>query len=68
MKPVANLYANLCGHRQMGLRYDDLIPEERQDVQKVRRSFISFHKSLVEKCLADLYMIGDWAIDSERII
>jgi ubiquinol-cytochrome c reductase subunit 7 len=35
LKPVANAYANALGHRQHGLRYDDLIIEEREDVQKV---------------------------------
>ena len=28
LKPVANAYANATGHRQMGLRYDDLLIEE----------------------------------------
>lgn len=35
LKPIANAYANLTGHRQHGLKYDDLIIEEREDVQKV---------------------------------
>ncbi|SNX86213.1 probable ubiquinol--cytochrome-c reductase [Melanopsichium pennsylvanicum] len=34
LKPVANAYANATGHRQMGLRYDDLIIEESERVQK----------------------------------
>ncbi|CBQ68908.1 probable ubiquinol--cytochrome-c reductase [Sporisorium reilianum SRZ2] len=34
LKPVANAYANATGHRQMGLRYDDLIIEESDRVQK----------------------------------
>lgn len=34
LKPVANAYANATGHRQMGLRYDDLMVEESPRVQK----------------------------------
>lgn len=34
LKPVANWYVNLAGHRQMGLRTDDLIPEESDVVQQ----------------------------------
>lgn len=34
LKPVANAYANATGHRQMGLRYDDLMVEESSRVQK----------------------------------
>ncbi|CAK7239806.1 MAG: Cytochrome b-c1 complex subunit 7, mitochondrial [Sporothrix thermara] len=34
LKPVANWYANLAGYRQMGLRADDLIPEENDVVQQ----------------------------------
>ncbi|KAI9622024.1 hypothetical protein H4Q26_015462 [Puccinia striiformis f. sp. tritici PST-130] len=34
LKPVATWYANLAGYRQMGLRYDDLIMEENQTMQK----------------------------------
>ncbi|KAJ1020514.1 hypothetical protein NDA13_005830 [Ustilago tritici] len=34
LKPVANAYANSTGHRQMGLRYDDLMVEESPRVQK----------------------------------
>ncbi|EIW65865.1 hypothetical protein TREMEDRAFT_35809, partial [Tremella mesenterica DSM 1558] len=34
LKPIASIYANAAGHRKMGLRYDDLIIEEREDVQK----------------------------------
>lgn len=40
LKPLANAYAQITGHRQHGLRYDDLIIEEREDVTKV--SYISF--------------------------
>jgi hypothetical protein len=36
LKPLANAYAHITGYRQHGLRYDDLIIEEREDVQKVR--------------------------------
>jgi hypothetical protein len=35
LKPLANLYVDAAGYRKMGLRYDDLIVEEREDVQKV---------------------------------
>lgn len=35
LRPLANAYARAVGHRQVGLRYDDLIVEEREDVQKV---------------------------------
>ncbi|CAG8745312.1 14232_t:CDS:2 [Cetraspora pellucida] len=28
LKPVANYYASLVGHRQLGLRYDDLMEDE----------------------------------------
>ena len=34
LKPVAKPYANSTGHRQMGLRYDDLMIEESPRVQK----------------------------------
>jgi len=34
LKPVSVWYANLAGYRRMGLRYDDLLIEERDDVQK----------------------------------
>ncbi|PWY98750.1 putative ubiquinol--cytochrome-c reductase [Testicularia cyperi] len=34
LKPVANAYANSAGHRQLGLRYDDLLVEESPRVQK----------------------------------
>ena len=36
LKPVASAYTHIAGYRQMGLKYDDLIVEEREDVQKVR--------------------------------
>ncbi|KAG8906052.1 hypothetical protein FRB99_007709 [Tulasnella sp. 403] len=32
--PIAQAYANAVGHRRLGLRYDDLLVEEREDVQK----------------------------------
>jgi hypothetical protein len=35
LKPLANAYANIVGHRKMGLKYDDLITEERDDIQRV---------------------------------
>ncbi|WEW55481.1 Cytochrome b-c1 complex subunit 7 [Emydomyces testavorans] len=34
MKPLAQWYVNAAGYRQMGLRYDDLIPEENDVVQQ----------------------------------
>lgn len=36
MKRIADKYANLCGYRQHGLKYDDLLCEENPIVQKVR--------------------------------
>ncbi|KEF52657.1 ubiquinol-cytochrome c reductase subunit 7 [Exophiala aquamarina CBS 119918] len=33
MKPFANWYANAAGYRRLGLRHDDLIPEENDTVQ-----------------------------------
>ena len=35
LKPLANAFANASGYRQIGLRYDDILIEEREDVQKV---------------------------------
>lgn len=35
LKPVAELYAKASGHRGMGLKWDDLIIEENETVQKV---------------------------------
>jgi hypothetical protein len=35
LKPVAEFYARAAGHRSMGLKWDDLLMEEREDVQKV---------------------------------
>ncbi|EDN94702.1 hypothetical protein SS1G_10576 [Sclerotinia sclerotiorum 1980 UF-70] len=32
MKPLASWYANAAGYRQLGLRADDLIPEESEEV------------------------------------
>ncbi|OCL14276.1 ubiquinol-cytochrome c reductase complex 14 kDa protein [Glonium stellatum] len=32
MKPLANWYTNAAGYRQLGLRADDLIPEESEKV------------------------------------
>ncbi|KAI5927021.1 cytochrome b-c1 complex subunit 7 [Camillea tinctor] len=34
LKPVASWYANAAGYRQLGLRFDDLILEEDEDVLK----------------------------------
>jgi ubiquinol-cytochrome c reductase subunit 7 len=34
LKPVATWYANLAGYRKVGLVYDDLLVEERPDVQR----------------------------------
>jgi len=33
-KPIATWYANLSGYRRLGLVYDDLLVEERPDVQR----------------------------------
>lgn len=37
MKPLSERYAQASGYRQIGLKYDDLIPEESEVVQKVSR-------------------------------
>ncbi|KAI1113033.1 cytochrome b-c1 complex subunit 7 [Nemania sp. NC0429] len=34
LKPVANWYTNAAGYRQLGLRADDLLLEENEDVLK----------------------------------
>ncbi|GHJ88262.1 hypothetical protein NliqN6_4664 [Naganishia liquefaciens] len=34
LRPVANLLVKASGYRAMGLKYDDLLMEEREDVQK----------------------------------
>jgi len=34
LQPLANWYANLSGYRRVGLVYDDLLLEERPDVQR----------------------------------
>lgn len=34
LKPIASWYANLAGYRKYGLKYDDLIMEENQTMQK----------------------------------
>ncbi|KAI0713224.1 ubiquinol-cytochrome-c reductase complex subunit 6 [Earliella scabrosa] len=34
LKPVADWYANVAGHRKVGLKYDDLLVEERPDVER----------------------------------
>ncbi|CDO74733.1 hypothetical protein BN946_scf184686.g4 [Trametes cinnabarina] len=34
IKPIANWYANVSGYRKVGLKYDDLLVEERPDVQR----------------------------------
>ncbi|KAG5353345.1 Cytochrome b-c1 complex subunit 7 [Termitomyces sp. T112] len=34
LKPVANWYADACGYRKYGFKYDDLLMEERDDVQR----------------------------------
>ncbi|KII88744.1 hypothetical protein PLICRDRAFT_41969 [Plicaturopsis crispa FD-325 SS-3] len=34
IKPLATWYADLAGYRKMGLKYDDLLVEERDDVQR----------------------------------
>ncbi|KAL1947603.1 hypothetical protein VTO73DRAFT_13327 [Trametes versicolor] len=33
-KPVSDWYANVAGHRKVGLKYDDLLVEERPDVER----------------------------------
>ncbi|KAI0831060.1 ubiquinol-cytochrome-c reductase complex subunit 6 [Trametes gibbosa] len=34
LKPVSTWYANVAGYRQVGLKYDDLLVEERPDVER----------------------------------
>ncbi|KAG9081370.1 Cytochrome b-c1 complex subunit 7 [Ceratobasidium sp. UAMH 11750] len=34
LAPIAAFYARTVGHRRVGLRYDDLLIEERMDVQR----------------------------------
>ncbi|GJE97083.1 ubiquinol-cytochrome-c reductase complex subunit [Phanerochaete sordida] len=34
VKPFADWYAGVAGYRKIGLRYDDLLVEERPDVQR----------------------------------
>ncbi|KAJ9124281.1 hypothetical protein QFC22_001081 [Naganishia vaughanmartiniae] len=34
LRPLANLLVKASGYRSMGLKYDDLLMEEREDVQK----------------------------------
>ncbi|KAG8762807.1 Cytochrome b-c1 complex subunit 7 [Ceratobasidium sp. 423] len=34
LAPIAQFYAQTAGHRKMGMRYDDLLIEERADVQR----------------------------------
>ncbi|KAL5363658.1 cytochrome b-c1 complex subunit 7 [Aspergillus floccosus] len=34
MMPLANWYADAAGYRRLGLKFDDLIPEESETVQK----------------------------------
>ncbi|RDB24153.1 Cytochrome b-c1 complex subunit 7 [Hypsizygus marmoreus] len=34
IKPIANWYANASGYRKYGFKYDDLLVEERPDVQR----------------------------------
>ncbi|CAL1704099.1 unnamed protein product [Somion occarium] len=34
IKPFADWYVGLAGYRKVGLRYDDLLVEERDDVQR----------------------------------
>ncbi|KAI0670609.1 ubiquinol-cytochrome-c reductase complex subunit 6 [Trametes maxima] len=34
LRPVADWYANAAGHRKVGLKYDDLLVEERPDVER----------------------------------
>ncbi|KAK1922590.1 putative ubiquinol--cytochrome-c reductase [Papiliotrema laurentii] len=64
LKPVASAYTHIAGYRQMGLKYDDLIVEEREDVQKAlgrlsaRESYdrafrhrVAFQQSILHKNL-----------------
>lgn len=40
MAPLGERYKQASGYRQIGLKYDDLIPEENEIVQKVSRQLI----------------------------
>ncbi|KAB5595521.1 Cytochrome B-c1 complex subunit 7 [Ceratobasidium theobromae] len=64
LAPIAHWYARTVGHRRMGLRYDDLLIEERADVQRALsrlpqkeaydRAFrhrVAFQQSLLHKDL-----------------
>ncbi|EJT96813.1 cytochrome b-c1 complex subunit 7 [Dacryopinax primogenitus] len=64
VKPVAAWYADLCGYRKMGLRYDDLLIEENPTVEKaltrlnakesydrVWRHRVAMHQSVLHKDL-----------------
>lgn len=46
MKRIADKYANLCGYRQHGLKYDDLIIEENETVQTVSVESVSIRTRL----------------------
>jgi ubiquinol-cytochrome c reductase subunit 7 len=64
LKPVATWYANLAGYRRYGLKYDDLIMEENNTVQKVSTAHIpprilfptSFSLALTHLCLSWLLL------------
>ncbi|KAI9712522.1 MAG: hypothetical protein M1812_006831 [Candelaria pacifica] len=67
MKPLANWYADAAGHRKLGLKFDDLIPEESEVVLlalkrlppkeaydrvfRLRRAFQPFQASLAHQLL-----------------
>lgn len=40
LTPVSAAYARAAGHRQVGLKYDDLIIEENDTVQKVSNAYL----------------------------
>lgn len=46
IKKIADKYAQLCGYRQHGLKYDDLIIEENETVQTVSE----MQEMLAKKC------------------
>ena len=51
LKPLANYYAKACGYRKVGLRYDDLLIEEREDMQKVSVGCVD---GIMENCYGPL--------------
>lgn len=54
VKRIADKYANICGYRQHGLKYDDLLCEENDTVQKVieqESSLLDYSVQDVDACI-----------------